>query len=396
MKNIILGITGSIAAYKAAEICSKLKKKDYNVTVLMSKNSLNFISPLTFQSLTGNKVYTDLFSEDNTKIDHIDLIKSSDLFVVAPATANIIAKCANGIADDFISTSFLVFDINKVIFAPAMNTKMYNNRITQENIKKLKDYGAYFINPDSGILACGDEGVGKLADIDKIIDEIEYKLNKSNELKDLNILISAGSTSEPIDLVRNITNKSSGKMGFALAKVAIYRGAKVHLISSKNNLKIPTHLESYTEANTCDEFFNSIDKVKDEMDVIIMCAAISDFKVKNIDKSKKLKKNELTNLKIDLELNKDILNYLGKIENKKYKLVGFAAESNNLKENAISKLKNKNLDYIILNNISNKTIGFNSDYNKVTIYNKNMEEFVLELDSKENIAKKIFDVLELH
>lgn len=394
MKKIVIGISSSISAYKTADLCSKLKKINYDVTVIMSENAKKIISPLTFQSLTGNKVYSNLFSEDNTQIDHINLIKNADLFIIVPATANILAKAASGIADDFLSTSILVSSPNKTIFAPAMNSRMYLNPITQKNISFLKNLGYDFISPKEGHLACGEVGIGKLEDIDIIFNTILDKIENRILKNDKNILITAGGTIEKIDLVRYIGNHSSGKMGFELAKAYIKKGFNVFLIGANTNLDIPIGIKEFIKVETADEMFEAVNKLKDDMDSIIMCAAVSDFKVKNKYKQK-IKKENFTNMNLELELNIDILKFLGNIENRKFKLIGFAAESENILENAKNKIKNKNLDYIILNDISKKEIGFNSDYNEVYIIDKNLEILKLNYDNKKNIAMKIADTIKL-
>lgn len=388
MKKVLLAVTSGIACYKALDVCSGLKKKGYDVTVIMSKNASKLISPLLFQILTGNKVHTELFSLEDTKVTHINLIKENDLVVIVPATLNIISKLACGINDDFISTTLSATDPYKTLIFPAMNTRMYEGFACKENLEKLRKYGFTIIEPDSGLLACGDTGKGKLPQVNDIIDEIVFNLEKINILKGKNILITAGGTKEKIDPVRYITNKSSGKMGYALARQAAFLGANVTLISTDTNLNIPNHLKTFIKVSSAEQMYNEVMNYHKNQDLIIMAAAVSDFKVKNYSEHK-IKKSEMKELKLDLELNKDILFELSKIEPRDFILVGFAAESQNLKENALKKLKNKNLDYIIANDISNQAIGFDSDLNKVFIYDKELNESEIEINTKDIVAKSI-------
>lgn len=387
-KKILICINGGIACYKICDLCSKLKKKNYDINIIMSENATKFVSPLTFQSLTGNKVYTDMFSEDNLEIDHISLVKNSNLVVFAPATSNILGKCANGIADDFISTIFQVASKDKVVFFPAMNTNMYENVITQDNIKKLSSFGYKIIEPAVGRLACGDTGKGKLVDTNDMLEIIEFYMNYSEELKGKNILISAGGTREYIDSVRYISNISSGKMGYALARQATRMGANVILVTTNTQLNIPFGLKKVIRCENADELHKIMFENYANADVIIMSAAVSDFKVINGNSNlNKIKKGDINNIKF--ELNKDILKDLSDIKPRKFKLIGFAAETDKFEENALKKLNNKNLDFLILNDVSNKEIGFNSDYNEVIIYDSNGNKQKFEKDLKENIAKNI-------
>lgn len=391
MKNILLIVSSSIACYKSVDICSNLKKRGYNVKVIMTKNATEMISPLIFKTITKNEVYVDMFSDNqDAYVAHIQLVKEADKVVVVPATANLIAKMANGIADDFASTALLVAKPKDIMVFPAMNTNMYENCITQKNISTLRNYGMSIIEPVTGHLACDDIGKGKLPDVLDIVEIISFELEKNNELKDKNILITAGGTKEKIDPVRYISNNSSGKMGYSLAKMASLMGAKVTLVSTRKDLKVPINLKEVIYCDSAQEMYNIVMNKKDDMDYIIKCAAVSDFKVKNVC-DKKIKKDDMKEFKIDLELNKDILLELSKTENRHFTLVGFAAESNNIIENAKKKLKKKNLDYLILNDISDKSIGFNSDYNEVYVLNKNDEVKKIQKDTKDNIAKKILE-----
>ena len=378
MKNILLGITSGIACYKALDITSQLTKKGYNVTVMMSDNAKNLISPSLFQIISKNKVYYENFEKDEIDVYHIELIKNNDLVVIIPATLNIIGKLSNGIADDFISTCLSASDPNKTLIFPAMNTRMYTNPVNKYNINKLKDFGYDIIEADTGFLACGENGIGKLPNIDKIIDYIEYRINKNENLKNKSILITAGGTKEPIDPVRTITNNSSGKMGISLAK---------------KDINIPSYIDKIIYVETTQEMLEAVNNEKDKMDAIIMAAAVSDFKIKNYSNQKIKKKDMNNDLKLELELNKDILIELSKNKNRKYLLVGFAAESQNLIENARLKWEKKDLDFIIANDISDKTIGFNSDYNKVCIIDKNLNEYEIKYNTKDIISKEILKTI---
>lgn len=393
MKNILLGVTSGIACYKALDLTSQLTKKGYNVTVMMSDNAKKLISPSLFQIISKNKVYYENFDNDEIDVYHIELIKNNDLVVIVPATLNIIGKLANGIADDFISTCLSVSKPDKTLIFPAMNTRMYTNPVNNYNMKKLKEFGYNIIEADSGVLACGDTGIGKLPKIEKIIESIEYQLESNEKLKNKSILITAGGTQEYIDPVRTITNNSSGKMGIALAKQAKLMSANVTLVITNKNIDIPTYIDNVIYVKTAQEMLNIVDKEKENVDTIIMAAAVSDFKVKNYSKEKIKKQDLKDDLKIELELNKDILSELSKNIEKKYMLVGFAAESQNLIENAKLKLKKKKLDFIIANDISDKNIGFNSDYNKVTIIDKNLIEYDLKYNTKDIIAKNILETI---
>lgn len=391
MKMVLIIVSSSIACYKAVDVCSSLKKLGYNIKVIMTKNATKMISPLIFETLTKNKVYVDMFCDkDSNYVSHIQLVKEASKVIVLPATANLIAKMANGIADDFASTALLVAKPKDIMVFPAMNTNMYENCITQKNISTLRNYGMSIIEPVTGHLACDDIGKGKLPGVDFVLDNIVFFLEKTNEYMNKNILITAGGTREKIDPVRYITNNSSGKMGYSLAKMASLMGANVTLVSTRRNLKLPVNLKEVIYCDSAQEMYDIVMSKKNNMDYIIKCAAVSDFKVKNVC-DKKIKKDDMKEFKIDLELNKDILLELSKTENRHFTLVGFAAESNNIMENAKKKLKKKNLDYLILNDISDKSIGFNSDYNEVYVFNKNDEVKKIQKDTKDNIAKKILE-----
>ena len=391
-KNIVLCVTGGIAVYKAVDIVSKLKKLGANVDVLMTKNATEFVSPLTFQSLSHNKVIDDMFSDIKYwDIEHISLAQKADIFLIVPATTNVVGKIANGIADDMVTTTIMATKA-KVLIAPAMNTNMYTNPIYQDNEKKLRKLGYLFINPDSGKLACGDIGAGKLADTQDIVDRVEYELMIEEKLKNIKILVTAGPTVEKIDPVRFITNRSTGKMGYAISKQAKLLGAEVTLITGPTNIEKP-YVDNIIEIESAEEMYKEVIKNKD-VDVIIMTAAVSDYRPKEyIDKKIKKSDNDLV---LELGRNKDILFELGKIK-KNQLLIGFAAETNNIKEYALKKLKEKNLDLIVANDVSKKEIGFGADSNEVIFFDKNGNEFELEKMSKDLVAleivNKIIDLL---
>lgn len=383
-KNIVLGITGSIAAHKSAEITSQLVKMGANVTIIMTKSARHFISPLTLQILSKNKVITDLFEMPiSFDVEHISLADKADIFVIAPATANIIGKIASGIADDFLTTYALACQ-TPILIAPAMNEKMYLNPILQENIKKLETYGVYFIEPEEGALACGEKGKGRLASVDKILTAIEVKLNSSGLLKGKKILITAGGTREPIDPIRYIGNRSSGKMGYALAMVAKEFGAEVTLISAPTQLEPPPCIKTIF-VETAHQMTDEVLKVFPEVDIVISAAAVADFSPQKVS-PKKIKK---TTPDFILKLNKtpDILSELGRKKGNKL-LIGFAAESENLIPNAKKKLKEKNLDLIVANDIK---IGFATDTTSVSMITPDGSCEELPLLPKKEIAIHILN-----
>ncbi|SFU57972.1 phosphopantothenoylcysteine decarboxylase / phosphopantothenate--cysteine ligase [Clostridium sp. DSM 8431] len=388
-KCVILGVTGGIAVYKALDIASSLRKKNIEVNVIMTKHAEKFVAPLTFQSISQNFVITDMFQEPKAwEIQHISLAQKADCILIAPATANIIGKVANGIADDMLSTTIMASKA-KVIFAPAMNTNMYDNPIVQSNIEKLKSLGYEFVEPDSGRLACGDIGKGKLPKPEVIVERVLTELYDKKDLCGKKVLISAGPTRSDIDPVRFVSNRSTGKMGYEIAKEARDRGAEVTLVSGPVALEKPQGIETI-DVSTNSEMFDEINKRYEESDIVIMSAAVADYKAKEVSKQK-IKKGE-GSLVIELVRDKDILMTLG--ENKKNQvLVGFAAESENLIENAKGKLQRKNLDYIVANDITSKDTGFGSDDNRVTIISRELEEKVLSKMSKREVARELFDVI---
>lgn len=389
-KCVVIGVTGGIAVYKALDVISALRKKDIEVHVIMTESASKFVNPLTFQSISQNMVVTDMFAEPKAwEIQHISLAQKADLMLVAPATANIIGKISNGIADDMLSTTIMATKA-KVLIAPAMNTNMYENKIVQNNISKLKDFGYKFIEPASGRLACGDVGIGKLADVNTIVERVLEELEeKEQDLLGKKVLISAGPTIAPIDPVRYITNRSTGKMGYAIAQEARERGAEVVLVSGPTNLNPPKEVK-IINIKTNEEMKNEILQYFEWADIVIKSAAVADYKPKEYSEEK-IKKGD-GDLNLCLTRDNDILKSLGEIKTHQI-LVGFAAESNNVLENANKKLKNKNLDFIVANDITSSDTGFGSEDNKVVILSKNDEKLELEKMSKKEVASNIFDMI---
>lgn len=386
-KNIVLGVCGSIAAYKALDIVSGLKKLNANVDVIMTESAAKFVTPLSFQSLSHNPVIVNMFDEPKTwEIQHISLAKKAQLFIIGPASASIIGKVANGIADDMLSTTIMAAK-SPVLFCPAMNTAMYDNPILQNNIKKLKDYGYVFMEPAEGRLACGDTGRGKLADVDSIIESVKNILLCREDYIGQTVLVTAGPTIEPIDPVRYITNHSSGKMGYAIAERAKMRGANVILISGPTHIT-PPHGVEVIKVNTNREMYEKVLNVFPRCNIIIKAAAVADYRPSEYS-SQKIKKNEDT-LVLHLEKNVDILRELGRIKGDKI-LVGFAAESENLVNNAKAKIEAKNLDMIVANDITCEDSGFNSNNNKALIIDRGGNITDLPKMSKAQLADTILD-----
>ncbi|WBW94778.1 bifunctional phosphopantothenoylcysteine decarboxylase/phosphopantothenate--cysteine ligase CoaBC [Oceanirhabdus sp. W0125-5] len=388
-KTIVIGVAGGIAAYKALDVVSRLKKKDYDVHVIMTKSACEFVTPLSFQALSQNDVVYDMFEEPKAwEIQHISLAKKADLLLVVPATANIIGKIANGIADDMLSTTIMATK-GKVVFAPAMNVNMYDNPIVQNNISKLKNYGYGFIEPASGRLACGDVGKGKLADTELIAEKVHSLMYSNKDLIGKKILITAGPTISKIDPVRYITNHSSGKMGYEIAMEARDRGAEVTLVSGPTSLETPFGI-NVIKVETNEEMFEAVMNNQMESDIIIKSAAVADYKPKKYS-TQKIKKSD-DNLNIEFEKDTDILKELGRRKEHQI-LVGFAAESENLIENALKKIEKKNLDYIIVNDISRKDIGFKSNENEAVLITKSKECIEFGKCSKREMAFKIFECI---
>ena len=386
--NILLIVSGGIAAYKSIELCSSLVKQDNNVKVILTKNAENFVTQLPFQTLTKNRVYTSTFEEiDENEIQHIDLTKWADKIIVAPATANLISKFANGIADDLATSLMLaVRDTSIVYIVPAMNTFMYRNPIIQDNMNRLIKLGFNFVEPDSGLLACGDVGEGKFPSIDKIQSFIFNE--KEQYLKGKKVLVTAGPTKEFIDPFRCLTNPSTGKMGISIANECARRGAEVILVSSVDNDTISSKVKKIKITSTNDMFEVVKNNFKD-CDFIIKAAAVSDYTPVQVF-DKKVKKQE-GNLTIEFQRTQDILKYVGDNKHEGQKVIGFAAETNNLIEYAKEKIVKKNLDYIVANDISKKDIGFGSDDNEVYIIDRHNNIKKIDKSNKNNIAKAIVD-----
>lgn len=395
---IIVGVTGGIAAYKACDVVSKLKKLNANIHVIMTESACEFVQPMTFQTLSNNFVINDMFKEPKTwEVEHIELAKRADAFLIVPATANFIGKLAAGIADDMLTTTVMATRA-PVIIAPAMNTNMYTNRIVQANIGALQDLGYRFIEPASGRLACGDIGAGKLADVDDIVAYVVDFFEKEAQVKDLvgrRIMISAGPTIEAIDPVRYITNRSSGKMGYAIAKRAVARGAQVTLVSGKTDLDVPKGLVKYINIESADDLYENLVREFEANDVVIQSAAVADYKPKSYS-DKKIKKKD-SDLSIELCRNKDVAQELGKIKGDKV-LVGFAAETNDVLENATKKIKKKNLDFIVANDLTMQGAGFSTETNIVKIIEADgrINEYpkLLKSEVGDIILDKVRDILE--
>lgn len=387
-KTVLLGVTGGIAAYKIANLASALVKLHADVNVIMTQNATNFINPITFESLTDNKCIVDTFDRNfKFKVEHIALAELVDVFMVAPASANVIGKIANGIADDMLTTTFMACKKKKII-APAMNTNMYENPIVQDNIKKLKAYGMEIIEPATGYLACGATGSGKLPD-EKIL--LEYILREVAYEKDLSgktVLVTAGPTREAIDPVRFISNHSTGKMGYAIARAASLRGARVILVSGPVSLEPPLFAE-LVPVVSAEDMYNAVMKYKDEADIIIKSAAVADYTPVTAS-SEKIKKQD-GDMRIELRRTKDILKELGQSRRENQFICGFAMETENLIENAVKKLESKNVDMIVANSLKTEGAGFGTDTNKVTLITKN-GNIELPLMSKDEVALKILDM----
>ena len=391
MKNILLGVTGGIAAFKSASIVSLLKKKGYNVKVVMTKNATNIIGPLTLETLSKNRIYVDMWDTNpHYEVEHISLADWADIVLIAPATYNIIGKVANGIADDMLTTIISAVSVRKpVFFALAMNVNMYENPILKENIDKLKSYGYRFIEAEEGLLACNYVAKGRMSEPEDIIAEIErYNIfskieNYDTVLKGKKVLITSGRTKENIDPIRYLSNNSSGKMGYCLAQAAIDLGAEVILISGPTNLEIPKGLKNFIFVESALEMYEKVDEYFGDTDIFIACAAVADYRPKEY-KKEKIKKSD-SDLILELVRNPDILFEMGKKKDNQL-LIGFAAETNDIKENALKKLEKKNLDFIVANNAS--TMGNNT--NTVEIIRKNKTSIKINQKNKIELA---YDIL---
>lgn len=385
-KHVVIGVTGGIAVYKVVDVVSRLKKLGAEITVLMTKHATEFVTPLTFRSLSLNYVVVDMFEEPKSwNVEHIEIAKRGDVFLIAPATANVIGKISSGIADDMLTTVVMATK-SPVFIAPAMNTGMYTNPIVQRNIEDLKNLGYKFIKPDAGRLACGDIGEGKLAQPERIVDEL-LQFMVQRDLEDKKVLITAGPTQEAIDPVRYITNHSSGKMGYKLAEEAARRGAKVTLVSGPTNLSKPQGVEFVPVVSAEDMYQAVMEKMADQ-DVIIKAAAVADY-TPEMYSDEKMKKSD-DDLAIPLKRTQDIA--VAVKEKKDHQVfVGFAAESHNHEANALKKIEKKDFDFIVLNDISKEGAGFKSDTNIVTIIDKKGQKTAYEKMLKEELAKVIID-----
>lgn len=391
-KHVVLAVTGSIAAYKVANLASMLRKLQADVTVLMTKNATNFINPITFETLTGRKCLIDTFDRNfEFQVEHVSLAKQADLVLVAPASANVIGKLANGIADDMLTTTVMACRCKKLI-SPAMNTNMYENPIVQDNLAKLAHYGMEIIRPDIGYLACGDTGAGKMPSEQVLLEYILREIRYEKDLTGKKVLITAGPTRERIDPVRFITNHSTGKMGYAIAKHCMQRGAEVTLVTGPVSLERPPFME-VVEVESAGEMFEAVKERHEEQDIIIKSAAVADYRPAHIADHKIKKKED--DMSIALERTEDILQYIGNHRREGQIICGFSMETENMLENSKAKLAKKNVDMIVANNVKQTGAGFGTDTNVVTLITKH---FVKELPlmSKEEVACHMIDaVLEM-
>ncbi|NCD07912.1 MAG: bifunctional phosphopantothenoylcysteine decarboxylase/phosphopantothenate--cysteine ligase CoaBC [Negativicutes bacterium] len=388
-KKIVLGVTGGIAVYKAVDLVSRLRKAGAEVRVVMTKAATEFVTPLTFKEISGNAVAVSMWAEKQEfNVEHIALADWADLIIVAPATANILAKAANGIADDLLSTVILAAK-SPIIVCPAMNCQMYANPITQSNLKKLAEFGFVIMPPASGFLACGTSGIGRLPEPSEIISFVRHYLSlKNGDLKGVKVLVTAAGTREPIDPVRYVGNRSSGKMGYAVAQAAADRGAEVVLVTGPSALTPPPYVE-VVKVETTFEMMNAVLARYSEMDVVIKAAAVADYCPHDVAKQK-IKKATDDSLTIVLDKNPDILKKLGELKEKQF-LVGFAAETQNLLANAVEKIKKKNLDMIVANDVTMADAGFNCDTNVVKFLFANGEVISLEKMSKLEVAQELLN-----
>ena len=386
-KTVLLGVAGSIAAYKSAYLASALKKLHADVHVLMTKNAENFISPITFETLTGNKCLIDTFDRNfEFSVEHVSLAKLADVVMIAPASANVIGKIANGIADDMLTTTVMACKCKKII-APAMNTNMYENPIVQDNLRKLEQYGYEVISPADGYLACGDTGAGKMPEPELLLEYILQEAACEKDMKGLKVLVTAGPTQEPVDPVRYITNHSSGKMGYAIARAASRRGAEVTLVTGPSAEKTPEFVR-VVPVKTARDMFEAVTGCAEEQDVIIKAAAVADYRPSHVSDSKMKKKDgELT---LELERTDDILAFLGEHKRQGQFLCGFAMETEDLLENARKKLEKKHLDMIVANSLRVEGAGFGGDTNVVTLITGD-EEVRLGKMTKDETASEILD-----
>ena len=391
-KTVLLGVSGSIAAYKTASLASALKKLGADVHVLMTRNAVNFINPITFETLTGNKCLVDTFDRNfEYSVEHVSLAKKADVVMIAPASANVIGKIAHGIADDMLTTTVMACKCKKII-APAMNTNMFENPIVQDNMKILEKYGYEVISPDVGYLACGDTGAGKMPEPELLLEYILQEAACEKDMRGLKVLVTAGPTQEAVDPVRYITNHSTGKMGYALAQVCARRGASVTLVSGPTALKRPQFVD-IVNVKSAEEMYEAVTERAPEQDIIIKAAAVADYRPKQ-ESSEKIKKKEGA-LALEMERTKDILASLGERRQPGQFLCGFAMETRDLLENARQKLKKKHADMIVANSLREEGAGFGGSTNVVTLITEK-EELSLGRMSKEETASKIIDkILEM-
>ena len=386
-KTVLLGITGSIAAYKIAYLASALHKLHADVHVLMTENATNFINPITFESLTGNKCLVDTFDRNfQFQVEHVSIAKKADVVMIAPASANVIGKLANGLADDMLTTTVMACRCQKIL-APAMNTAMYENPVVQDNIRKLKTYGYEVITPASGYLACGDTGAGKMPEPGTLLEYILKEAAFQKDLAGKKLLVTAGPTQEAIDPVRCLTNHSSGKMGYAIAKMAMLRGAEVTLVSGPTAIEPPLFVR-VVPVTSARDMFEAVTGLSDEQDIIIKAAAVADYRPKQVSEDKVKKKDDQAS--IELERTDDILKYLGQHKKQGQFLCGFSMETRDMIRNSRAKLEKKNLDMVAANNLKVEGAGFQGDTNVLTLITQD-EEVSLPLMSKEDAALKILD-----
>lgn len=386
-KTVVLGVSGSIAAYKIADLASKLSKLHCNVHVIMTKNATNFIHPITFETLTNNRCLVDTFDRNfQYNVEHVALARQADVVLIAPATANVIAKMAHGIADDMLTTTVLACNCKKIV-APAMNTQMLHNPITQDNLEILEHYGFEIIAPATGMLACKDVGDGKLPDTDVLLDYILKSIAMEQDMKGLKVLVTAGPTQEALDPVRYITNHSTGKMGYAIAKNAMLRGAEVTLVTGETSIPKPRFVE-VVDVKSASDMFDAVTSRADKQDIIIKAAAVADYTPTTVsdDKIKKAD-GELT---IPVERTRDILKYLGENKKPNQFLCGFSMETKDMLENSRRKLVHKNLDMIVANNLKVAGAGFGVDTNVITMITQG-KEIALEMMSKDEAAEQVLD-----
>ncbi len=388
-KHVLLGVTGGIAAYKACDLASRLMKQHADVHVVMTKNATEFVTPLTFDALTHNRTVIDTFDRQHSyEVEHISLADQADVVMIAPATANVIAKLANGIADDMLTTTVLACNCKKLI-APAMNTKMYENPVTQENIAKLKRFGWEVIEPDCGYLACGTTGKGKMVSPEVLLEAIDHAIAREHDLAGLRILVTAGPTQEAIDPVRYLTNHSTGKMGYAIAKAAARRGAKVTLVSGRTALARPAYMD-IVDIVSAKDMYDAVTERAEEMDIIIKAAAVADFRPVQVADNKMKKKDLGNEMTLCLTGTDDILAFLGEHKRQGQILCGFSMETTDLIENSKNKLQKKHLDLIAANNLKQQGAGFAVDTNVLTLISQN-ETVSLPLLSKEDAADALLD-----